>query len=84
MFQDSKCQFVELVDQIDGRVDIEQVVVRDFLTVQLVKHIIEFAIELGNLVRVFTVAQVHRIIHGSTEMRALAVVEIIEDCRIIA
>ena len=51
---------------------------------QLVKHIIEFAIELGSLVRVFTVAQVHRIIHGSTEMRALAVVEIIEDCRIIA
>ena len=51
---------------------------------QLVKHIIEFAIELGSLVRIFTVAQVHRIIHGSTEMRALAVVEIIEDCRIIA
>ena len=84
MFQDSKCQFVELVDQIDGRVDIKQVVVRDFLTVQLVEHIVEFAIEFSCLVRVFTVTQVHRLVYRSPEMRTLTAIEIIEDCRIIA
>ena len=84
MFQNSERQFVELVNQVYSRVDVEQIVVRDFLTMQLVEHIIELAIELSSLVRVFTIAQVHRIIYGSTKMRTLAIVEVIEDCRIVA
>jgi len=84
MFQNSERQFIELVNQVYSRVDVEQIVVRDFLTMQLVEHIIELAIELSSLVRVFTIAQVHRIIYGSTKMRTLVIVEVIEDCRIVA
>ena len=84
MLQDGECQFVEFIDQIYSRVDVEQVVVRNLLTMQLVEHIVELAIELGSLMRVFTVAQMHRIVYGSTEMRALAIIEIIEDCGIVA
>ena len=84
MLQDGECQFVEFIDQIYSRVDVEQVVVRNLLSMQLVEHIVELAIELGSLMRVFTVAQMHRIVYGNTEIRALAIIEIIEDCGIVA
>ena len=84
MFQDSECQFVELVDQANGSIDIQQVVVGDLFTMDLVEHIVELAIVFSSLVRIFTITQVHRLVYGSTEMRTLASIEIIENSRVIA
>ena len=84
MFQDSECQFIELVDQANGSIDIQQVVVGDLFTMDLVEHIVELAIIFSSLVRIFTITQVHRLVYGSTEMRTLASVEIIENSRVIA
>ena len=50
----------------------------------LVEHIVELAIVFSSLVRIFTITQVHRLVYGSTEMRTLASIEIIENSRVIA
>ena len=84
MFQNGERQFVKLINQVNGSIDVEQVVVRDFLTVNLFEHIVELAIELSSLVRVFTVTQVHRSVYCGTEVRAFAAVKVVKDRRVVA
>ena len=79
MFQDSESQLIELVDQVHSRINIKQVVIGDLLTMNLLEHIIEFAIELSRLMRILTITQVHRLINRRTEMRTRTIVEIVEN-----
>jgi len=78
VFQNSKCRFVEIVDERNGCVDVQQVVVRNFLALQLFEHFVEVTVEIPSLVRVFTVTQALGIVHGTAELRAFAAVEPIE------
>ena len=84
MFQNGERQFVKLINQVNGSIDVEQIVVRDFLTVNLFEHIVELTIELSSLVRVFTVAQVHRSVYRSAKVRAFAAIEVVKDRRVVA
>ena len=55
-FSMAKVVSVNSFNQVNGSVDIEQVVIRDFLTVYLVEHSIQIAIEITFLMRILTIA----------------------------
>ena len=83
MLQDSEGRIRKFINQINGGIDIEQVVIRDFLTVNLVEHGIDISIEITFLMRVFTIAQSLLVIGGLTESRPFFTIEIVEDSRIV-
>ena len=56
MLQDSESRILEFVNQVNGSIDVEQVVIRDFLTVNLVEHSIQIAIEITFLMRILAIA----------------------------
>ena len=56
MFQDSESSILKFINQVNGSIDVEQVVIRDFLTVNLVEHSIQIAIEIAFLVRILAIA----------------------------
>ena len=63
--------------------DIEQVVIRDFLTVYLVEHSIYVTIEITFLMRVLTIPQSLLVVGGLTESRPFFAIEIVEDSRLL-
>ena len=75
--------FREFVNQVYGSIDVEQVVVGDFLAVDLVEHGIEVAVEVTLLVRVLAVAQGLLVVCRLAESSALLTVEVIEDSRVV-
>jgi len=79
MFQDSESQIFVFVDQIDGSIDVQQVVIRDFLTVNLIEHGVQISVEITFLMRVFTVTELLLVVYRTTESRTFAGIEIIED-----
>jgi hypothetical protein len=56
MLQDADRGLLEFSDQVGRRGDIEDVVIRKFLTLELRKMVVERAVKRGFLVRVFTVS----------------------------
>ena len=56
MLEDGECSLRELAHERDGGVDVEQIVVGDFLAVELLQQVVETAEEIALLMRVFTVA----------------------------
>ena len=84
MFHDYEGRFVELFDQVDRRVDVEHVVVRDVLAVQFVEQSFEVAVEDGRLVGILPVAQRRSAVETQLERADLFLaVEIVEDGRIV-
>ena len=84
MLHDDERGLRELADQTHGRVDVEEVVVRDFLAVELLEQPVQIAVERGGLMRVLTVAQ--RRAPGQTQLERvdlLLTVEITEDGRVV-
>ena len=74
----------ELADQTHCGVDIQKVVVRDILTVQLGEHILDLAIESGLLMGVLAIAQRHRTVVGHTHsVDLLRAVEVVENCAVV-
>ena len=57
MLEHGYCCSIEFVDQGAGGIDIEQVVVADFLAVKLVELCFEIAVIGGCLVRILAVAK---------------------------
>jgi len=64
-------------DQVRGGADIEDVVIRELLAVELFKIRVEVPVELGLLVRVFAVAQAHleRVVDPEARARLLLAVQ---------
>ena len=83
VLQDGEGCFLEFVDEVDSRVDVQQVVVRDFLAVNLVEHLVQLSVEVALLVRVFAVAQGGGMVGRAAEGRALPAVEVVEDGRVV-
>ena len=83
MLQNGKSGICEFINQINGSVDVEQVVVRDFLAMNLVEHGVDITVEITLLVRVLTVAQHLLVIGGLAESGTFLTVKVIEDGRII-
>ena len=54
MLQNGKSNFIEFINQVNCRIDIQQVVVRDFLTMDLVEHCIKITIEELNIEGIHT------------------------------
>ena len=79
MLQYGKRYIFEFVYQVNGSVDIEQVVVGDFFSMNLVEHSFQVSIEVTLLVRVFSVTQSLLIVGGAAECRTFFAVEVIED-----
>ena len=56
MLQDGERRVVsEFVDEVNGRIDIQQVVVGDFLAVDLVENLVQIAVEISLLMGVFAI-----------------------------
>ena len=68
MLQDRECQFIKLINQTYCGINVQQVVVRDLLSVDLLEHLVELTIELTCLVRILAIAQVHGAIYRRTEV----------------
>ena len=83
VLQDGEGGFLEFVDQVDGRIDVQQVVVGDFLAVDLVEHLIQVAVEVALLVRILAVAQGRLVVGRATEGRSVLAVEVVEDGRVV-
>ena len=83
MLQYGESSICEFINQVNGSVDIEQVVIRDFLTVYLVEHSIYVTIEITFLMRVLTIPQSLLVVGGLTESRPFFAIEIVEDSRIV-
>src|SRR5690606_10420613 len=85
VFQDSESWFAEFIDQRYGGVDVDQVIVRKFFTVDFFKHGIKIAIKNGCLMRVFAVAKRFVLNFAVFEYghRAAILIEIIEDSSIV-
>ena len=79
VLQDGERRLRELVNQVYGGVDVEQVVVRDFLAVHLVEQLVQVAVEVALLVRVLAIAQGLGIVGRAAESRAFAPVKVVED-----
>lgn len=76
VFQYGKCQLIKFGDKRHSGIDIEQVVVGDFFSMQLLKHLVELTKEESFLMGIFTVTQRFGIVAGSPECRIIASVEI--------
>lgn len=84
MLHDDERGLRELADQTHGRVDVEEVVVRDFLAVELLEQPVQIAVERGGLMRVLAVAQRRALGQAQLErVDLLLTVEIIEDGRVV-
>ncbi len=83
MFEDGKGDFVELINQVHCSIDVKQVVVRNFLAVNLVKHGIQVAKEKAALMGILSITQLLGIIHCTAESREVISVKITKDGRII-
>ena len=79
MLQYGKRSLLKFIDQVNGCIDIEQVVVRDFLSVNLVEHSFQISVEVTLLMRVLAVAQSLLIIGRATECRTFFAIEVVED-----
>ena len=72
MLEDGHRCGVEFIDERAGGIDIQEVVVAYFLTVELAELCVEIAVEAGLLVRVLTITKRFRTIHGHTKSGELA------------
>ena len=83
MLQNSKCDIVKLIDQIDCGIDVKQVVIRDLFSMNLIEHLIQVSIEISLLMWIFAITQRLLAIGRATESRTLFSIKIVEDSRII-
>ena len=83
MFQNSESEVVKFINQINGSVDIEKIIIRDFLSVNLVEHRFQISVEIALLMRVLTITKLFLAIYRATESRTFACIKIIEDRWII-
>lgn len=85
VLEDGKRRVGELGDEAAGGVDVEQVIVRNLLAVELVEESAEVAEELALLVRVLAVAHRLCVVDGDAQGRRLLLlaVEIVEDAAVI-
>jgi len=83
MFQDSKSNIFKFINQFNSCIDIQQIVIRDFLSVNLVEHSVQVSIEISLLMWVFTITEHLLIIGRLTESRTFFCIKVIEDGRII-
>ncbi len=82
-FRIAKSKILELVDQVNGSVDIKKIVIRNFFSVNLIEHCLQVSVEITFLMWIFTVTKLFLAVHRTTEGRTFAGIEIIEDSRII-
>lgn len=75
VLQDSHGAAVELVDEIDGGVDVQEVVVGNLLAVELLELAVEIAVEAGLLVGILAVAEGLGAVDGDAQSRELAGLE---------
>jgi len=66
VLQDSQCCLVEIGDQGDSGINIEKIVIRDLLAVQLFEDLIEIAVEDTLLMRVLTVTELFSVVQRHT------------------
>ena len=83
MLQDGKGGLAELINQIHGSLDVEQVVVGDLLAMHLVEEALKVAVEVALLVGILAVAQGLLVAGAVAEGRALATVEVVEDGAVV-
>ena len=83
MFQDCESEVIEFIDQVNGCVDVEKIVIRDFFPVNLVEHCFQISVEITFLMWVFTVTKLLLAINRATEGRTFAGIEIVENSRIV-
>lgn len=68
VLEDCHCGlFAELGDESAGGVDVKKVVIGNFLSVELVEHLVELTEESTGLMGVFAVAEVHLTVDSHTE-----------------
>ena len=84
VFQNGESGPVKFRNQRNGGIDVEQVVVRNLLAVELLEHLVEVAIEYTLLVGILAVAQHLGVVAGIAEGRAFATVEVVEDGAVVA
>ncbi len=80
MFQNRECRLCEFSHQRCGGINVKQVVVRDFLAVQLLEQLVETTEEIALLVRILAVAHRFFAVDCHTQCRRLlsSAVEIVE------
>src|SRR3712207_1501782 len=83
MLQNGKGHIVELIYQFDSRIDVQQIVVRNLLSMNLIEHIVQITIEISSLMRILTISEHLRVVCGITESRAFAGIKIIKNSRIV-
>lgn len=84
MLQDGKRRVIaEFVDEVYGSVDVQQVVIRDFLAVDLVEHFVQIAVEISLLMGVFAITQGLLVVGRVAEGTSFAAVEVVEDGRVV-
>src|SRR5882724_2276553 len=57
MFDNRKCRFVEFIDQLNGGIDVDQIIIRYFLAMQLCKNLIPVTKKNSLLMRIFSIPQ---------------------------
>jgi len=67
VLEDGDGRALELVDQVSGRGDVQNVVIAELLALELLEALVEGAVEGGLLVRIFAVAQRLRLLIGERE-----------------
>ena len=84
VLQDGKRRVIaEFVDEVYGSVDVQQVVIRDFLAVDLVEHFVQIAVEISLLMGVFAITQGLLVVGRVAEGTSFAAVEVVEDGRVV-
>lgn len=84
MLQDGERRVVaEFVDEVYGSVDVQQVVVGDFLAVDLVEHFVQIAVEISLLMGVLAITQGLLVVGRVAEGTSFATVEVVEDGRVV-
>ena len=83
VLEDCKSSLSEVANKVHGSVDVEEVVVGNFLAVELGEHFIEVAEEIAFLVRILTIAHHLGTIDGQAECRRLFAIEVVEDVRVV-
>ena len=73
VLEDGEGRLVELTDEVEACVEVEQVVVRQLLAVQLLEHRIQVAIEGAFLVRVLAITQGGAFLFGDAQRLAVVV-----------
>ena len=83
MLQNGKCHLIKFINQIYGRIDIQQIVIGNFFSMNLVEHRIQISIEITFLMRIFTITKLFLFFHRATESRTFTTIKIVKDSRII-